>query len=173
MYAFVMYIFFSNRFNSALRSQRMQYVEETRRQQQQQSKVAAAEAKPVFDPLNHKPAVNIQKVHAVKKSKSAESLATARSRVDNDAKFFKDKLLDLAIQSRTWMRDPASVDKAVDFAFSSPPSRFPASVLYSRAVRFNEKHNMVRSVGEGPATATTDANILTKDVFDAEGSSRA
>jgi hypothetical protein len=117
--------------------------------------------------------VNVQKVHAVKKTKSAESLVSARLRVENDQRYFKEKLLDLAMQSRSWMRDPATIDKAIDAAFSSPPSRFPASVLYSRAVRFNEKNNLVRSTGDGPTIATTDANILTKDAFDAEGSSRA
>jgi hypothetical protein len=151
----------------------MQYVEETRRQQQQQSDVAASKTRTVFDPFKHTPSVNIQKVQVVKKTRSLESLAAAQLRVERDARFFKEKLLDLAMQSRSWMRDPTSVDNAIDAAFSSPPSKFPASVLYSRAVRFNEKNNLVRSSGDGPATATTDVNILTKDAFDAEGSNRA
>jgi hypothetical protein len=151
----------------------MQYVEETRRRQQQQAVVAESKLKPTFDPLNHAPPVSIQKIQVVKKSRSVESLTDAKARVDSDARFYKEKLLDLAIQSRSWMRDASSVDKAIDAAFSSPPTSFPASVLYSRAVRFNEKHNFVRSRQEGPVVATHDANILSKDAFDAEGSNRA
>jgi hypothetical protein len=113
---------------------------------------AELEFRSPFDPLKHTPEVHVKKILISKKSRPIESLAAAR--------FFKDKLLDLAIQSRTWMRDAATVDKAIDKAFSSPPSDFPASVLYSRAARFIEKHNFVRSRSEGPAVATQDANIL-------------
>ena len=121
---------------------------------------AELEFRPPFDPLKHTPEVHVTKILMSKKSRPIESLAAAKARVENDARFFKDKLLDLAIQSRTWMCDAATVDKAIDKAFSSPPSDFPASVLYSRAARFNEKHNFVRSRSEGPAVATHDANIL-------------
>lgn len=151
----------------------MQYVEETRFRQQQYAAAAESKLKPTFDPLNHAPPVSIQKIQVVRKCRSVESLTDAKARVDSDARFYKEKLLDLAIQSRSWMRDPSSVDKAIDAAFSSPPTSFPASVLYSRAVRFNEKHNFVRSRQEGPVVATHDANILSKDAFDAEGSNRA
>ena len=150
----------------------MQYVEETRRRQQQQNTAEELDVKPFFDPLKHAPRVNVEKVHVAKKIRSPESLATARARVDSDAKFYKAKLLDLAVQSRTWMRDAATVNQAIDNVFAAPPSSFPASVLYSRAVRFNEKHNLVRSRSEGPVTATHDANILSKDAFDADGSNR-
>jgi hypothetical protein len=150
----------------------MEAAEQTRRLQQEQKSAAELEFRPAFDPLKHTPEIHVKKILISKKIRPIESLAAAKARVENDARFFKDKLLDLAIQSRAWMRDAATVDKAIDKAFSSPPSDFPASVLYSRAARFNEKHNFVRSRSEGPAVATHDANILSKDAFDAEGSSR-
>ena len=163
----------SLRFGSALRLQRLQYVEETRRQQQEQNKAAALAVKPFVDPLKHAPRVHVEKVYVAKKTRSPESLAAARLRVDSDSRFYKEKLLDLAIQSRSWMREASSVDKAIDAAFSSPPSDFPAAILYSRAARFNEKHNLVRNKGEGAVTATHDSNILSKDAFDADGSNRS
>jgi hypothetical protein len=151
----------------------MQYLEETRRQQQQQSQTAQDNFKAALDPLNHAAPVQIQMIQVVKKSRSAQALAAASSRKDSDARFHKEKLLDLAMQSRSWMRDVATVETAIDNAFASPPSGFPAAVLYSRAVRFNEKHNLVPDRSDGPVLSTHDANILSKDAFDADGSGRS
>ena len=151
----------------------MRYLEETRRQQQQQSQAAEDNLKPAVDPLKHAPSVQIQKIQVVKKSRSVEALAAALARKDSDARFHKEKLLDLAVQSRSWMRDVATVEKAIDNAFASPPSGFPAAVLYSRAVRFNEKHNLVPNRSDSPVVSTHDSNILSKDAFDADGSGRA
>jgi hypothetical protein len=156
-----------------LRSQRQQYGEETRRQQEQKIKAAEMDSKAVFDPLTHKPSVHVQKLQTVQKAKSPESLAAARLRSESDARFYKEKILDLAVQSRSWMCHAATVEKAIDSAFSSPPTGFPASVLYSRAVRFNEKHKLIRSRKETAAVATHDSNILSKDAFDADGAGRA
>ena len=92
-------------------------MEQTRRLQQEQKSAAELEFRPAFDPLKHTPEVHVKKILISKKIRPIESLAAAKARVENDARFFKDKLLDLAIQSRTWMRDAATVDKAIDKAF--------------------------------------------------------
>ena len=112
---------------------------------------AELEFRPPFDPLKHTPEVHVKKILISKKSRPIESLAAAKARVENDARFFKDKLLDLAIQSRTWMRDAATVDKAIDKAFSSPPSDFPASVCYISERRDSMRNTTLCAVeAKGP-----------------------